>query len=308
VSPLIRQARPDDAAAAVALRAKVFPYLVRGVESTRQGLAEAPPEEQRATFAAELDGRLIGWASAYRNISTSEPGVGEISLLHVDPEHRGQGVGGALLAASLEHLERIGARRARAWAQEASAGFAQRHGFQLGSRARCSRLDLARPLPEVSPRTGVQLVPVGELAARQLYEADLAATADEPGDVPTGQVSYPAWRHDIWDNPDLDKELSTAVLLDGTVVAFSLAVRDGLRIWSDMTATVPQHRGAGLALLAKTVTLRRAADRGLSAAYTSNDETNAPMLAINRRLGYELVATQFSCLAGLPAGVGDGSD
>jgi GNAT superfamily N-acetyltransferase len=84
------------------------------------------------------------------------------------------------------------------------------------------------------------------------------------------------------------------------VVAFSLVKRDGERMWSDMTATMPQHRGRGLARLAKLTALRRAAERGVTIAYTSNAESNAPMLAINERLGYRPVATQFSCLATLP--------
>jgi hypothetical protein len=36
-------------------------------------------------------------------------------------------------------------------------------------------------------------------------------------------------------------------------------------------------------------------------AYTANDEANAPMLAVNTRLGYRPVDTQWSCLASLSA-------
>ena len=39
---VIRPARPDDAPAVVALRALVYPYLVRGVESPRRMIAEPP--------------------------------------------------------------------------------------------------------------------------------------------------------------------------------------------------------------------------------------------------------------------------
>ncbi len=41
---------------------------------------------------------------------------------------------------------------------------------------------------------------------------------------------------------------------------------------------------------------RRAAASGVTVAYTGNDEANAPMLAINERLGYRPVAAQWSCL------------
>ncbi|MFD0786750.1 GNAT family N-acetyltransferase, partial [Micromonospora azadirachtae] len=39
-----------------------------------------------------------------------------------------------------------------------------------------------------------------------------------------------------------------------------------------------------------------AAAGGVRLAYTSNDEANAPMLAVNARLGYRPVAAQWSCL------------
>jgi GNAT superfamily N-acetyltransferase len=81
-----------------------------------------------------------------------------------------------------------------------------------------------------------------------------------------------------------------------TVIAFTLVKRDSERMWSDMTATLPQYRGRGLARLVKTAALQRVAARGVTIAYTSTDESNAPMLAVNTRLGYRPVATQWSCL------------
>jgi GNAT superfamily N-acetyltransferase len=60
--------------------------------------------------------------------------------------------------------------------------------------------------------------------------------------------------------------------------------------------TVPQHRGRGLARLVKLAALHRAAERGITTAYTGNDEANAP---VNTRLGYRQVATQWSCVRDL---------
>jgi hypothetical protein len=47
------------------------------------------------------------------------------------------------------------------------------------------------------------------------------------------------------------------------------------------------HRRRGLATLAKLAQLRWAAANGIDRVVTDSDERNAPMLAINRRLGYE---------------------
>lgn len=294
-SHLIRTARPDDASEIVALRAVVHPYLVRGVESTRQMIAEPPPGEDWLPFVAEQDGRVVGWASAYRNSQTSVPDFGEISTLHVHPEHRGRGVGTALLTAALDHLRSIGARQVLTRALPESLPFARRHGFAPGRELRYSALEL-RPAPPapVAPQ-GVRLVPIAELDPRRIYLANVAC-ADEPGDVPSDAISYATWHYEVWQNVGLDREASTAAEIDGELAAFSMVKRDGDRMWSDYTATLPAYRGRGLARLAKQAALHRAAAGGVRVAYTSNDEANAPMLAINARLGYRPVASQWSCL------------
>ena len=295
----IRLATPDDAPAVVALRATVYPYLVRGVESTRRMIAEPPPGEHWVAFVVEIDGRLVGWASSFLNAATSEVDFGEISLLHVHPEYRRRGAGRALLAASTEHLTRIGVRRMRTWALAQSLDFARKRGFEISREARYSSLEtrLAPPAPPAPP--GVRLMPLSALDSRETYAAHAAATADEPGDVASDALSYDTWRYEVWENVGLDKEASLAAVVGSTVVAFTLVKRDGERMWSDMTATLPEHRGRGLARLVKSVALQRAAERGVTVAYTSNDESNAPMLAINARLGYRPVASQWSCLRSL---------
>ena len=53
-------------------------------------------------------------------------------------------------------------------------------------------------------------------------------------------------------------------------------------------------RGRGFALLAKRASLVRAAELGCTTVYTRNDATNAPLLAINRRLGYRLSSLEYA--------------
>ncbi len=296
---LIRSADPGDAPAVVALRARVYPYLVRGVGSTRRMISEPPPGEEWVAFVAEVDQQVVGWVSAYRNSITSEPDFGEISLLHVHPEHRRAGIGDALLAAAIRHLTQLRIQKVRTWALPESLAFAGKRGFEPSREIRYSALGLHRvpPLPAVPD--GVRLVPLVDVDPKRLYDAEVAATADEPDDVPSDALSYEYWRYSIWDSPDLDRVASTCVVVDDRIIAFSLVKRDGDRMWSDMTATRPEHRGRGLARLAKLAALHRVAATGVTVAYTSNDEANAPMLAINQRLGYQPVAEQWSCLANL---------
>ncbi|MGC4811510.1 N-acetyltransferase family protein [Micromonospora sp. DT228] len=295
----IRVATPDDAPAVVALRATVVPYLVRGVESTRKMIAEPPPGEAWTAFVAEVDARVVGWVSAERITSTSIANVGGINLLHVHPEHRRRGLGTALLTAATDHLRPLGIRRVRAMALSEALPFARRHSYEPSREVRYSALDL-NPTPTLpEPPPGVRLRPIGDLDPHLLYVANVASAADEPGDVPVDAQSYESWQYDVWDNLGLDRASSIAAEVDGEVVAFSLVKRDGDRMWSDYTGSVPAYRGRGLARLTKMAALHRAAATGVRIAYTSNDETNAPMLAINARLGYRPVASQWSCLADL---------
>ncbi|GIF40483.1 N-acetyltransferase [Actinoplanes xinjiangensis] len=296
----IRPARPDDAAAAVALRASVYPYLVRGEASTRRMFASPPPGEERIFLLAERDGAIVGNVSALRDVRSADPAFGRIGL-HVHPDHRGRGVGTALLAEAVDHLRAVGVRRVATWVRPESVKFAGAHGFEKSREMRFSALDLTgfgdRTWVPAPP--GIQLVRLREVTEQALYAADVAAATDEPGDTPPQPTPYPLWRYETLEEPGLDRDASTAAVAGGEIVSFSMVLRDGDRIWSDMTATVPGHRGRGLARLVKTAALRRAAASGVRTAYTSNDEENAPMLAVNERLGYRPVASQFSCLATL---------
>ncbi len=104
---------------------------------------------------------------------------------------------------------------------------------------------------------------------------------------------YEDWLAHTWNNPSLDRELTTVVLVDGTVAAFCAAETDGAtRYSSAMTGTLRAFRGRGLAKLAKTASLHRAREAGYTEAFTGNDADNGPMLAINEWFGYEVCATE----------------
>jgi RimJ/RimL family protein N-acetyltransferase len=142
------------------------------------------------------------------------------------------------------------------------------------------------------------VVPLATVEPRLVYDVDIAASQDEPGDMPIQPVAFDEWLEDIWRSPSLDLDLSVGVLDAATCVAFTAVETDADRAWSGMTGTLPAYRGRGLAKVAKSVALRRAADAGITTAYTSNDEANAAMLAINTWLGYTRVASAWSVVKG----------
>ena len=75
----------------------------------------------------------------------------------------------------------------------------------------------------------------------------------------------------------------------GRVIGYaSLMLRPGSRsvAWHDMTAVLREWRGRGVAAALKRATVGWAIANGLEALETGNDVDNAPMRAINARLGF----------------------
>lgn len=293
--------RAEDAGAVARVRRAAVPHLVCTGESVAWEAASSPEGKRtRWLVARDAVGRITGCADAGLLTESTEPGG---SALHtaVLPGVQGQGVGDALAAAGEEYLAGLGARRVYTWVPDdgRSPGFAERRGYTRGRRACFLGLDLTRaglpPLPDPLP-AGVELRTAQDFDGRQqpLYEADLECTADEPGDVRAGFVPYGDWLRLNWERPDIDHRLSSVVLLEGRVAAYSVARTDGReRYWSGMTGTRRAYRGRGLARLAKLDSLRRSTAAGYVHAFTGNDAGNAPMLAVNESLGYARTGAEW---------------
>lgn len=291
----LRTAVPDDAGAVAALRKSVFPYLVMSEAQVRHLLTVVSPEEKFAAYVAEVGGELVGWASAGLNTWTSDKGMSYLTV-YVHPDHRGQGIGSALVDRGHAHLKGIDARRVRTFAEHDEVEFSRRRGYEGTRQMHYAGVD-PRQLPEQPPTpSDVVLVGMDQVDARQAYEADSIATLDEPSDSPMDSIDYDDWLRVVWEAPALSKALSVAAMVGDEVVSFTGVETDGDRAWSAMTGTIPAHRGRGLAKLVKSVALRRAAEAGVTGAFTSNDDENEPMLAVNTWLGYRRVATKIGML------------
>jgi RimJ/RimL family protein N-acetyltransferase len=109
-------------------------------------------------------------------------------------------------------------------------------------------------------------------------------------------MTYETWRRLTWDNPECDRELGTVAVADGAPVGISFLETDRAtgRAVNVGTGVIPAFRGRGLGLLMKQVSLTRAAAAGITRVITQNDDTNAPMVAINERLGYRPFSTGHS--------------
>jgi GNAT superfamily N-acetyltransferase len=295
----VRPVSADDAVAYVGLRRKVTPYRVTTEAAVRHWWQSEPHAAALLVLAAEVRGEIVGIGQASLDTWTSERGAAS-ALVMVDPERRGAGVGGALYDALLDHLRTSGAERLRGWAVDdpESVGWCQRRGLTHARDLCFSRLDLVDidSLPEAPPLpAGAALASWAEVEPTAVYQVEAAATADEPNEVAVDAMPYDEWFTEIWQAPETDLNTSTVAVVDGTVVSYALVEVDHSthRIWSGGAGTLRKYRGQGLAKAVKSAALRRAAAAGITTAYTSNDEANQPMLAVNTWLGYRPCGTEL---------------
>lgn len=57
-----------------------------------------------------------------------------------------------------------------------------------------------------------------------------------------------------------------------------------------------EYRGRGIALALKLLTIRRSRALGATYLRTNNDSENAPILHINRKLGFQPIPGYYRCL------------
>jgi GNAT superfamily N-acetyltransferase len=295
---IVRDFRTQDARAFAHIRHLALPFLLYTPESILHDVAHAHPDAHVRPLVAEEDGEVVGTAQTGIVYDSPEPGQGYLNV-YVHPERRGRGAGSLLTRTAEEYLAEVSATKLFAWVldEPANRAFAERRGYRASRAAHFLRLDLAnRPLPpRREPPAGVELRTGTDFAddPRPLFELDAETLADEPSDITHEFTDYEAWLRETWHHPLLSHELTSVAVVDGRPAAFSAARTDGgTRYGTVMTGTARAHRGRGLAQLAKNDSLHRARAAGFTEAFTGNDSGNEPMLAINKRFGYEICATE----------------
>ncbi|MEU5715209.1 GNAT family N-acetyltransferase [Streptomyces sp. NPDC020403] len=295
---IVRDFRPADAEAWVRVRRAALPYMVTSVEQVLGDLTGAGPAMRYRPLVAEEEGEVIATARVGLAHESPQPGLGFCNP-YTHPDRTGRGAGSLLVRTAEEYLAGAGARSVHTWVldEPANRAFAEKRGYVASRPAHFLHLDLAHgtlpPLQEPPP--GAELRTGADFAddPRPLFAADAEVTADEPSDTPAELSDYEDWLTTVWRRPGFDQELTSVVMVDGEVAAFSAARTDGsARYSSAMTGTRRAFRGRGLAKLAKNHSLHRARAAGYTDAYTGNDAGNGPMLAVNAWFGYTVRATE----------------
>ena len=245
----------------------------------------------------------FAYLSAVDRGTTARRKPGVVSLeLWLKPEQWKTEVPEALYKKAVEFARSRGAKRLIAYLRlytpdEPGARFLMHHGFIEIDRIAPVMLDLTTfdRSKFVSPApAGITFFSYAEAGdteenRRKLYTLALTLDRDAPAnDVHSEPSPFDEWvKH--FDRPEYDGgALSLAADQMGEWVGVSeLGFQEHSNIaWTFLTVILPEYRGLGIAFALKLRTIDAAIARGCPLILTENHEDNAPMRAINKKLGF----------------------
>ncbi len=260
---------------------------------------------QYRLLAIADSGDALGYGHAVRD-PWSPPGLFWLHV-SVDPAQRSRGVGTLLYHAVRDHaVTAHGATLFRGEVRDHLDGalrFAQRCGFQVERHIFESTLDLAafdeRPFAghaEAVASQGIRFLTVADAgdtldARRRLWELNQRTARDVPGfdgafppvDAFQKQVCEASWYR-----PD-GQILAADDAGDGdhwiglSAIGYFANTASAMNTFTGVDRA---YRGRGIALALKLLAIHAARRYGAAYIRTNNDSENAPMLAVNRKLGY----------------------
>jgi GNAT superfamily N-acetyltransferase len=226
--------------------------------------------------------------------------------LQVDPKHQSKGVGSQIYEKLAEDLEKLHATTGWAMFKEdmpKTLTFSRKLGFTEKKRSWESRLnpsevDVAR-FQKYADKTsdgGIKISTLSEEQSRspdslrKLYALAQELMADVPLPVPYTPVSYEQWESTDLKNPSLIPNCYFIASDGPRYVGHSAAFRsdkEPTTLYQVLTGVRREYRGRGIAITLKLRVIDFAIRNQYDKIKTWNDTDNAPILAVNTKLGFK---------------------
>ncbi|MEJ2747065.1 MAG: GNAT family N-acetyltransferase, partial [Anaerolineae bacterium] len=221
----------------------------------------------------------------------------------VEPAYQGQGLGRYLYDDAVTAVHILGGKRLKGDVRDDRPEwlrFAQHRGFTIRRHWFESAIELSgfdeRPfagLIESVKAAGIRffsLADVGdtEEARRKLHAVNAAVSADTPG-FEGPFMPFEAF-NEMFNTASWFRPEGQILAADGDEYIGLAAVSyfaETNSMHNEITGVLPAYRGRKIAQALKLLTIRYSKTFGANTIRTDNDSENAPMLAINRKLGYK---------------------
>ncbi|MFN8443531.1 MAG: GNAT family N-acetyltransferase [Caldilineaceae bacterium] len=297
----IRPARPETDIPGIAAVVNAFESPPVTLEIVQEWFTQtAPGRITQRLVAVDTQYEVIGYSVVFH--APWSPDFHFYVWVGVDPAWRGQGIGTALYAEAQTFLR---GERATQLTSEildndpVALAFAQRRGFTIDRHHFASVLDIGSfdetPYQSVIPTleaAGIRFCSLADFqdtqeARQKLHAVNTITDQDIPGWEGPGLsfAEFEQWVcNSSWYRPD-----GQLIAIDGEewVGMCTIQLRPETQgAYNVHTGVVRSHRGRKIALALKLVAIRYARTHGVQTLHTNNDSFNAPMLAINRKLGY----------------------
>lgn len=293
---LIRECEPRDFSS-LGLLMRVthgHPVPVEEIERQEQALQTG---WLRGRWVAEVDGQVVGYSVVARTAGHKAGWFNH--RLAVEEEFRRQGIGSALYEAAMGFAITHGGSDLSCPCFERSAdgiSFLENRGWKVKHRVFESELNPQFfelepfiPLIEKLRSEGVFFEPFSaEPDEHRLYELYADTYKDIPGASIVEQFTFDEFRYSYLNSPTFRADGVFLAKQSGEWIGLSSVGKPPNGEWTNTMSGVRRaHRSRGLALALKALTTEYCRSIGVTRLMTENDSTNAPMLAVNDKLGYQ---------------------